>query len=147
MNRMEDAAWTTGSANLRYVYMKPDDHTQVVQTERLFTAMSPGDSLWPDRTPGQQQDVAGPSIDATPTRTPTEALFARTDANLDAEFAGIFGPGGPEARAALEQAAATEGPAAGCGTTCLHLASGPRRIRRTSMAARMSLPAAVRCLT
>lgn len=74
--------------------------------------MSPGDSLWPDRTPGQQQDAAGPALGAKPVQTPTEALFARTDARVDAEFVGIFGADGPDVRAALEGAAAAEGPSA-----------------------------------
>ena len=74
--------------------------------------MSLGDSLMPDRTQATtlQQDVAGRESAVTP--SPTETLFARTDATLDTAFTGLFGSGGPEARAALERAAATEGPAA-----------------------------------
>lgn len=61
----------------------------------------------PDRLPERQQDASGPRPVAA--LSPVEALYARTDANVDGEFKGIFGSGGPEARAALESAAATEG--------------------------------------
>lgn len=70
--------------------------------------MSLGDSLWPDRAPGQQQDALRPALGAKPVQTPTEALFARTDARVDAEFVGIFGADGPDVRAALEGAAAED---------------------------------------
>lgn len=69
--------------------------------------MSLSDSLMPDRLPERQQDASGPRHAAAP--SPIEALYARTDANVDGEFRGIFGAGGPEARTALESAAATEG--------------------------------------
>ncbi len=76
--------------------------------------MSLGDSLVPDRTRAValQQDVAGPAAGSTQAQSPTEALFARTDAALDAEFGRVFGSGGPEARTAVERAAATDGPSA-----------------------------------
>lgn len=74
--------------------------------------MSLSDSLMPDRTPGRQQEAARSETSSTPALSPTDRLFARTDANLDGEFAGILGAGGPEARAALEHAASTEGRAA-----------------------------------
>lgn len=65
-----------------------------------------------DRTqpPALQLGVSGP--EAGPAPSPVEALFARSDATLDAEFTSLFGPGGSEVRASLERIAATEGPAA-----------------------------------
>lgn len=74
--------------------------------------MSLGDSLFPDRDSRRQQDLSGPEAGASRPLTPTERLFARTDANLDGEFVALFGSGGPAARAALEGSAAVEGPAA-----------------------------------
>ena len=68
----------------------------------------------PDRhsAVAQDQDVSSRASTLTQVQSPTEALFARTDARFDAEFTTLFGSGGPEARVALESAAAAEGPAA-----------------------------------
>ena len=76
--------------------------------------MSLGDTLMPDRTRAvtPQQEVAGPAVGSTRAPSPTEALFARTDARFDAEFTALCGSGGPEARTALERAAAAEEPVA-----------------------------------
>ena len=86
------------------------DMPRVAYETDAVTSMSLSDSLMPDRLPERQQDASGAPPVAAP--TPIEALYARTDANVDGEFEGIFGPGGPEARAALESAAEVEGQSA-----------------------------------